>query len=89
MKLEEAKKLHPGMWLHSHKDRVYPRMSGGGFYRIRVNGKPKTWKTRPEEIKIPVVFGLKGYFYLTERDIGDFEIGDGTMCAGEHNREDF
>lgn len=32
--------------------------------RARRNGKTKTWKTRPEEFKIPAKHGLKECFYI-------------------------
>jgi hypothetical protein len=34
--------------------------------RCRVNGKCKTWKTRPNEFSLPVKYGLKQCFYITE-----------------------
>jgi hypothetical protein len=34
--------------------------------RCRVNGKCKTWKTRPNEFSLPVKYGLKECFYITE-----------------------
>lgn len=33
--------------------------------RARRNGKTQTWKTRPTEFKIPVKYGLKACFYIT------------------------
>jgi len=32
--------------------------------RARVNGKCKTWKNRPDDFKLPMKYGLKGYFYI-------------------------
>ncbi len=34
--------------------------------RCRVNGKCKTWKTRPTEFQLPVKYGLKTCFYLSQ-----------------------
>ena len=34
--------------------------------RARVNGKCKTWKTRPDHFKIPMKFGLYDCFYITQ-----------------------
>lgn len=39
---------------------------GGKIYRWRVNGKVKTWKTRPGEFRIPVKYGLRSYDYITQ-----------------------
>ena len=36
----------------------------GSPVRCRVNGKCKTWATRPEEWRLPVKYGLKECFYL-------------------------
>lgn len=33
--------------------------------RCRVNGKCKTWKTRPTEFRLPVKYGLRDCFYIT------------------------
>lgn len=38
-------------------------------YRWRVNGVPKTWKTRPQEVRVPVKFGLYAYDHITHDDI--------------------
>lgn len=35
---------------------------------IRLNGKLKTWKTRPEEFQQPVRQGLYSYFYITHEN---------------------
>jgi len=34
--------------------------------RARRNGKTKTWKTRPEEFKIPIKIGMYVYGYITD-----------------------
>ena len=33
--------------------------------RCRVNGKCKTWKTRPNDFQLPVKYGLRDCFYIT------------------------
>ncbi len=40
--------------------------------RCRVNGKCKTWKTRPMEFKLPVKHGLRNCFYLSQDNAGDW-----------------
>src|SRR5688572_15183423 len=40
--------------------------SDGSPARARRNGKTKTWKTRPTEFRIPVKYGLKVCFYITQ-----------------------
>ena len=41
------------------------------YVRLKINGKPKTWKTRPNQVKVPVKYGLYEYFYLDENDLDD------------------
>jgi len=40
------------------------RNSDGTPLRCRVNGKCKTWVTRPEEFRLPVKYGLRECFYI-------------------------
>ena len=63
--LEQAKSLQ---W----RDTLYHvsnRNADGTPQRWRVNGKPKVWKTRPNEVKVPIKHGLYSYDYITERDL--------------------
>jgi len=53
--------------------------SRGSPLRIRVNGKCKTWATRPDEFSLPVKFGLYQTFYLTDRNAEDWT----TICPRE------
>jgi hypothetical protein len=39
----------------------------GSAVRARRNGKTMTWVTRPDEWSIPVVYGLRGYFYINDK----------------------
>jgi hypothetical protein len=40
----------------------------------RRNGATKTWKTRPNEFKVPVKYGLYEYFYITHENADQFEV---------------
>jgi len=42
--------------------------------RARVNGKLKTWKTRPNEFSLPMKHGLKTCFYITQASANEWEI---------------
>lgn len=46
--------------------------------RVRVTGKVKTWKTRPDDFRIPVKYGLKtcGYVENTyeRNNSGEWEV---------------
>lgn len=45
-----------------------------GGHRWRKNGATKFWKTRPNEFRVPVKFGLYQYDYITQDNIKDYEI---------------
>ena len=49
----------------------------GKIKTVRVNGAPKTWKTRPNEISVPYKYELYTYGYITESDLGTMFIEDG------------
>ncbi len=36
----------------------------GTVRNVKVNGSPKTWKTRPNDVKVPVKYGLYEYSYV-------------------------
>jgi hypothetical protein len=38
---------------------IYFECDGGTFKRCRPNGRPKTWKTRPADVELPVKYGLR------------------------------
>lgn len=40
--------------------------------RWRSNGACKVWKTRPEEFRLPIKFGIRNYGYLTEMNAHEF-----------------
>ena len=42
--------------------------------RCRRNGATKLWKTRPEEFKIPVKYGMYEYFYITQDNAHEWTI---------------
>ena len=55
--------------------RIGPR--GGvkhSIERWRSNGKCKTWKTRPEEFRLPIKYGLNIYSYLDNNSCEDFHL---------------
>ena len=60
--LEQAKNLKPGDMLH-HTTKTN---ADGTPMRWKVNGMPKTWKTKPYRVKVPVKHGLRDYDYLEE-----------------------
>ncbi len=46
----------------------------GSPLRCRANGACKTWKTRPEAFKLPVKYGLRQCFYITEDNAHEWTL---------------
>ena len=64
--LEEAKNLEIGQVLYH----TTHRNADGTPLRYRTTGKPKTWKSMPERVQVPLKHGLYGKGdYLTERSL--------------------
>ena len=40
----------------------------------RVNGRVKTWKTRPDDFEVPLKHGLYDYTYLRPSNASDFHL---------------
>ncbi len=72
MTVEEAKELKYGTTLYYAK----ATNSDGTPQRWRVNGKPKTWKTRPDDVQVPLKRGLREYGYLTPEYLADFYLDE-------------
>jgi hypothetical protein len=54
------------------------RNKDGSALRCRANGKCQVWKTRPADFCLPVVHGLKDYFYLTNDNANEWRTWDIT-----------
>jgi len=68
--IEQAKKINNRDVFAMNNE----KNSDGTCVRWRVNGKVKTWKTRPNEFKIPVKHGMYDYGYITEKNINMFHL---------------
>lgn len=54
----------------------------------KITGKPKTWKTRPNEFKIPIKRGLYEYGYLNEGNVQSFHLTEqGAVNAREEKNK--
>jgi len=71
MNLREAKSLVYGNHLYHKKW----KNADGSPYKVKVNGKPQTWKTRPNEIRIPIKRGLYEYGHITEHELNEWSLG--------------
>lgn len=63
--IDQAKTLKTGTVLYHSTN----KNADGSPQRWKVNGKPKTWKTRPNDVKVPVKHGLYAYGYVTQDDL--------------------
>ena len=63
--LQQAKNLNHHDILHHEEN----KNSDGTCQRWKVNGVPKTWKTRPNEVRVPVKHGFRSFDYVTEKDL--------------------
>jgi hypothetical protein len=70
MLMREARNLRYHQWVYHKKW----RNSDGSPYGVRVNGKVQTWKTRPNEIRIPIKRGMYEYGYITQSDLDDWTL---------------
>lgn len=43
---------------------------------VRRNGKTQLWKTRPNDFKVPVKYGLYEYFYITQDNCNEWNVND-------------
>lgn len=65
---------------------LFERNSDKTPRRWRVNGQVKTWKTRPEEIRIPIKHGLYDYGYLTHDDLSLVSLSE-KYASLDHNKK--
>jgi len=67
---EQAKNLKIGDELHHYS----LKNADGTCQRWRVNGAVKLWKTRPDQIKVPIKRGMREFGYLVEWNLSDFHL---------------
>jgi hypothetical protein len=68
--IETVKTLRNGQTLHH----VTLKTADNTPVRCRVNGQVKFWKREPERFQIPVKYGLKHCFYITQDNVGEWAI---------------
>jgi hypothetical protein len=52
--------------------------SDGTALRCRANGRCQTWKTRPDDFRLPVKYGLRECFYITPQNAKDWQTAEPT-----------
>lgn len=57
---------------HTFYHRTATYRDGVTPIQCRRNGRTKRWKTRPDEFQIPVKYGLKECFYITQRNADEW-----------------
>lgn len=61
--------------IHTTNEFITPifKNADGTPQRWRRNGATKTWKTRPDDFRIPIKRGLNEYAYITPSNAHEFQ----------------
>ena len=62
----------------SHFHHVTLKNSDGTPVRVRVTGVCKTWKRDTDRFQLPVKYGFKDCFYITEENCKNWRVGYGS-----------
>jgi hypothetical protein len=54
--------------------RLYAEMRSGAYWLCRRNGKTQTWKTMPDQYRMPIKCGLKVYGNVTPETLPGFFV---------------
>lgn len=54
--------------------------------RWRRSGRTQTWKTRPDEFRVPIKYGLYKSHEITEHNAGAFHTADACPLNGERGQ---
>lgn len=76
--IEQAKSLKCGITLYH----VSARNADGTPLRARVNGVPQTWKTRPDEVRVPMKHGLRNTFQMWHNNLGEWCLTEAEAMRG-------
>jgi hypothetical protein len=68
--IEKAKHLKHGQTLYTPG--YYN--ADGTVQRWRVNGQPKTWKTQPNRVQVPIKRGMYEFWYVDETNYQRFTL---------------
>ena len=68
--LEQAKRLRAGDYLHH----IELKNADGTPQRFRVTSV-KTWKTRPDQVRIGLKRGLYEFYRIDQTELKEFELG--------------
>ena len=58
----------------NHFEMIHRNNADGSPVRWRRNGATKIWKTRPDEFRIPVKYGLYQYGYIDQDNADQFQV---------------
>ena len=50
------------------------RQRSGTLWSVRRNGRTQTWKTRPNDFRIPIKIGFRSYGYIDQDNINSEEL---------------
>lgn len=63
--------------------KAYLELARQKCYKWRRNGQTKTWKTKPNEFKVPIKYGIRVYAYLTHENADKFFLPE--ECTNKEN----
>lgn len=55
-------------------NRLRARMSNGNLWQVRRNGRTQTWKTRPNDFRIPIKIGFRQYGEIDHNNLNSPEL---------------
>lgn len=53
---------------------IKARMGNGNLWMVKRNGRTQTWKTRPNEFRIPIKIGFRDYGAVDQHNINSGEL---------------
>jgi hypothetical protein len=75
--------LHWGGAEFEYLHETYSR--SGKLKRVRTNGKAQTWKTRPNDFRLPYKYGMYDYGNITQDNAADFQLAPEYLAIYERD----
>lgn len=67
-----------------YRQEVHYPTSSGQCAKARVNGAVKTWKTRPDDFRLPLKVGFRGFAEIRQYNQDEFYLpADCPVCKGK------
>lgn len=73
-------------YAHTADDRARAKPNTSRIISVRAMGAVKTWKTRPNDFRIPVKYGMYNSFYITQNNGGLWHDSEASAAAAPVER---